>query len=63
MGFAEVDVSYQRHVAQHVAAFVAFVRAAVDDGHGEFVGVTERHRHRHGKQAVDLAGDGGEVGP
>ena len=63
MGVVDVDFSYQRHVAQHVAAFVSCVRAAVDDGHGELIGVTERHRHRHGKQAVDLTGDGGEVGP
>ena len=63
MGVVDVDLPYQRHVAQHVAAFVAFVRAAVDDGNGELAVVAERYHHRHGKQAVDLTCDGGEVGP
>ena len=48
--------------AQHVAAGLAPVLAAVHDGEGQPAGVAEQHDDRHGKQPVDLARHVGQRG-
>ena len=62
VGVLGLDVADERDAAEHVAAGIALVRAAVDDGEGQPAGVAEQHDDRHGKQAVELAGHVGQRG-
>ena len=55
------DVLDQRDLAQHILVVIALVQAAVDDGNGEPSADLEQHHHRHGEDAVDLAGDTSEL--
>ena len=57
------DVLDQRHALQDVAAVVAPVGAAVDDGQGQGRAAAEQEDGRHREQAVDGAGRLGEFGP
>ena len=62
VGVRGLDVADERDAAEHVAAGIALVRAAVDDGEGQPIGVAEQHDDRHGEQAVELAGHVGQRG-
>ena len=55
------DVLDQRDLAQHILVVVALVDASVDDGDGKPPADLEQHHHRHGEDAIDLAGDTSEL--
>ena len=61
-GCLGLDVADEGDAAEHVAAGIPLVRAAVDDGEGQPIGVAEQHDDRHGKQAVELPGHVGQRG-
>ena len=60
MGLAEVDVPDEGGFFEDILVLVDLVTPTVDDGDGEPFPVFENHHDRHGKEAIDLAGDGGE---
>lgn len=57
----ERDVADEGDFFQYVFVGVDFVLAAIDDGDGEFFAVLQQHHDGHGKDAIDLSGNGGEL--